>query len=94
VRELAARLEHFSAQIVSCHVVVEAPAGHHRHGEHFDVRLEILVPGRQIVIRRTHRESPEHEDPYLALRDAFRAAKRKLQAYERERETSRRVQLT
>jgi ribosome-associated translation inhibitor RaiA len=89
VRELATRLERFSQQILRCHVVIEAPAGHHQHGEHFDIGLEIVVPGRQIVICRA-RPDPGHEDPYVALRNAFRAATRKLQSYERERSESRR----
>jgi len=94
IRTLAGRLERFSPHITQCHVVVEAPAGHHQQGEHFDVGLEILVPGRQIVIRRARPNDPGHEDPYVALRDAFRAARRKLLAYERERSDPRRVPVT
>jgi ribosome-associated translation inhibitor RaiA len=82
---LATRLEKFSAQILRCHVVIEAPAGHHQQGELFHVSVELSVPGRQIVIRRARPNDPAHEDPYVALRDAFQAARRKLQDYARER---------
>ena len=93
-RVLAQRLERFSQQIIQCHLVVEAPAKHHRQGEPFDVGLEILVPGRQIVIRRPQASDARQQDAYVALRDAFRTARRRLQAYERERADPRRVQLT
>ncbi len=85
IRTLVARLEKFSAQIVRCHIVVEGPAGHHQQGERFAIGVEISVPGRQIVIHRARPSDSGHEDPYVALRDAFFAARRQLQDYERER---------
>jgi cold shock CspA family protein/ribosome-associated translation inhibitor RaiA len=84
-RELAARLEKFSPQIVHCHVVIEAPHRHQHQGELFEVRIDVTVPGKEIAIRRAHPADPSHQDAYVALRDAFRAARRKLQDYVRER---------
>lgn len=84
-RELAARLEKFSPQIMHCHVVIEAPHRHKHQGELYDVRIDITVPGKEIAIRRTRPADHSHEDAYVALRDAFKAARRKLQDYERER---------
>lgn len=85
IRHLAAELEQFSAHIMHFHVVVSAPHHHHRQGNLFDVRLDITVPGAQIAINTENRGSHAHEDVYVALRDAFKAARRKLQDYERER---------
>lgn len=85
IRELATRLDKFSDQIIHCNVVVQAPHRHQQQGELFDVRIDITVPGREIAIRRAHPADHAHEDPYVALRDAFRAARRKLQDYQRER---------
>jgi cold shock CspA family protein/ribosome-associated translation inhibitor RaiA len=84
IRELAVRLERFSEHIMRCHVIVEAPHRHQHQGMLFDVRIDITVTGREIAIRHAHPASHAHEDPYVALRDAFRAARRKLQDYERE----------
>ena len=67
-----------------CHVTVEAPHRHQHQGMLFDVRIDITVTGKEIAIRQAHPASHAHEDPYVALRDAFRAARRKLQDYERE----------
>jgi cold shock CspA family protein/ribosome-associated translation inhibitor RaiA len=84
IRELAERLDHFSDQIMRCHVTVEAPHHHQQQGSLFEVRLDITVPGREIAIRRSHPATHAHEDPYVALRDAFRAARRKLEDYQRQ----------
>lgn len=85
IRELASRLDRFSEHIMRCHVVVEAPHHHQHQGRLFEIRLDITVPGREIAIRRTRPADHSHEDAYVAVRDAFRAARRKLQDYERSR---------
>lgn len=74
IRRLAAKLERLHAGIVSCRVAVEAPPRHKRQGGQFTVRLDIKVPGREIVVNREH-----SEDPYATLRDAFEAAGRQLE---------------
>jgi cold shock CspA family protein/ribosome-associated translation inhibitor RaiA len=85
IRELAARLERYSDQVMGCQVTVEAPHRHGHQGALYDVRIDITVPDREIAIHRAHPRDHSHEDPYVALRDAFRAARRKLQDYERRR---------
>jgi ribosomal subunit interface protein len=74
IRDKAARLEKFHPRIMSCHVVVDELDRHHHQGKQFTVRLDIRVPGHEVVIDRDH-----HEDIYVALRDAFAAAGRKLE---------------
>lgn len=78
IRSKAQKLEEFFAHIVSCHVVVEMPHRHHQQGKQFNVRIDIGVPGNTIVLNRH-----QAEDVYVALRDAFDAAKRQLQEYSR-----------
>lgn len=86
IRELAGKLEKFSHQILRCQVVVEAPHHqHHEQGALFDFQIDIAVPGKEIVIGHTHTRNPAHENAYVALRDAFRAARRQLQDYEKMR---------
>ncbi len=84
IRKLASRLDHFSAHIMRCHVIVEVPHEHHHQGNLFEIGIDITTPGGEFSIRRAHPRTHAHEDPYVALRDAFRAARRKLQDYERE----------
>jgi len=76
IREKAKKLENFFEHIVSCRVVVEMPHNHKHQGKAFNVRLDIGVPGREIVVNRDR-----HEDVYVALRDAFDAVRRQLEDY-------------
>ncbi|MEW6591905.1 MAG: ribosome-associated translation inhibitor RaiA [Pseudomonadota bacterium] len=76
IREKADKLETFFDPIMSCRVVVEMPHQHKHQGKRFNVRLDIGVPGNEIVVNRD-----DHEDVYVALRDGFEAAKRQLKDY-------------
>ena len=78
IRDKAKKLEEFFDHIMSCRVVVEVPHKHHHQGKQFNVRIDIGVPGSEIVVNRDHAE-----DVYVALRDAFDAAKRQLEDYAR-----------
>lgn len=76
IRERAARLAHFHPHIVSCHVSVEMPHKHHQQGRLFNLRIDLRVPGGEIVVNRDH-----GEDVYVALRDAFDAATREIEEF-------------
>lgn len=78
IREKADKLDQFYPGIMSCRVVVEMPGKHKHKGKEFVVRVDMTVPGKEIVINRDH-----HEDVYVALRDAFDVAKRQLEDYAR-----------
>lgn len=84
VRARAAELERFD-RITSCRVLIEAPHRRQQKGQHYHVRIDLTVPGREIVVKRDPTQPRSHEDPYLAIRDAFRAARRQVQDYVRER---------
>ena len=83
VREWVDELETFFDGIVSCRVSIEAPHRHHHQGRLYRVRIEIGVPGERIVVGRSPDEHAAHADPYVALRDTFRAARRQLEDYVR-----------
>lgn len=74
IREKAEKLEAFHPAIVSCKVVVESRDRHKHQGKEFRVRIDLHVPQQEIAINRDH-----HADVYVALRDAFNAAARKLE---------------
>jgi ribosomal subunit interface protein len=78
IRDKAKKLDEFFDNITSCRVVVEVQYKHHHQGRQFNVRIDIGVPGSEIVVNRDH-----DEDVYVALRDAFDAAKRQLEDYAR-----------
>lgn len=78
IREKAAKLEKFYPHIMSCRIVVELPHKHHHQGRLFDVHIDMTVPGGELVVNRV-----ANEDAYVAVRDAFDAAKRQLEDYGR-----------
>ncbi|MFI5401851.1 MAG: HPF/RaiA family ribosome-associated protein [Planctomycetota bacterium] len=84
-RKRAAELERFFDRITSCRVVIEAPHQHQQKGQVYHVRIDLTVPGREIVVNRDPSGHRQHEDLYLAIRNAFRAARRQLQDYVLER---------
>src|SRR6266511_2776959 len=83
VRRRAAKLRAFSERIVSCDVTLEVPHRHQRHGRHYQVRIEVMVPGADLVVRRAPDERSRHQDLYGAIDDAFDNAGRVLQEYVR-----------
>lgn len=81
--EHVAELERFSRRITGCHVVVAQPHRHHRAGRLYSVRIDLVVPGGEIVVNRDQHLDHAHEDVYVALRDAFAAARRRLEDHVR-----------
>ena len=78
LQEKIAKLGRFYNHITFCRVVVDLPEKRKHQGKLFNVRIEIDVPGKEIVIKRDL-----HEDLYVAIRDAFKAASRQLEDYAR-----------
>ena len=83
VRERVDKLETFFGRINACRVVVEAPHRQHRKGKIYHVRIEIGVPGRTLIVDRDPGQHHAHEDVYVAIRDAFDAARRQLEDHSR-----------
>ncbi|MCP3065458.1 ribosome-associated translation inhibitor RaiA [Myxococcus sp. K38C18041901] len=81
IRDHAEKLEQFFDGIVGCHVVVDEPHRHKHQGNHFRVRVDLHVPGKDLVAARDPDEHAAHEDPYQAVTDAFEAVRRQLQHY-------------
>ncbi|MBI4184793.1 MAG: HPF/RaiA family ribosome-associated protein [Proteobacteria bacterium] len=79
IRAKAAELEQFHGRITSCRVVVEAPHRHHHKGRLYAVRVDLTVPGGEVVVDRAHPQDHAHEDVRVAVRDAFDAAARRVE---------------
>ena len=85
IRERAGELERFFDRIISCRVVVECRHPRRQQGNLFRVRIDLKVPGREITVGRDPAAHKAHEDIYVAIRDAFDAARRVLEDHVRER---------
>ena len=74
IREETQKLEDFHSRIVSCHVTVNEFARHKQQGRHFEVRIDLRIPGHEIVVN--HKDD---EDVYVAVREAFASLVRRLE---------------
>ena len=99
IREEAAKLEEFYDRITSCRATIEVPRRYQSGKYQFHVRIDLTVPGAEIVVdheptlysslqrlggeaRAKGKEfSAPHKDVYVAIRDAFKIVRRKLQEY-------------
>jgi hypothetical protein len=48
MRMLGTGLEKFSTQLLQCHVVIEAPHQHSEQGNLFEMRVDAIVPEKQL----------------------------------------------
>jgi len=80
VRAEAEKLEQFHDRITSMRVVVARPQHRHHKGDTYHIRLHITAPGAaDIAISRDPAVTGRHEDVYVTIHDAFKAARRQLQ---------------
>jgi len=79
IQRWAARLDRSYRRILHAAVVVEIPHHHGQQGNRFQIGIELTVPGRNIAVSR----ELGHEDVYVAIAEAFRAARRQLQDHAR-----------
>jgi ribosomal subunit interface protein len=79
IREHAAELDRYHDGIGHCRVVVERPHRHQRQGNLYAVRIDLTIPGHELVVGHESSQDHAHEDVYVAIRDAFDAARRQLQ---------------
>jgi cold shock CspA family protein/ribosome-associated translation inhibitor RaiA len=52
IREEASKLETFYDQIMGCRVALEVPHRHHRRGTPYHIRVDLTLPGKELVIKR------------------------------------------
>ncbi|MDH4161476.1 MAG: HPF/RaiA family ribosome-associated protein [Nitrospirota bacterium] len=80
ILEKLQKLEQFSDRIMGCKVTVEESQRRQHQGKLFSVHIDITTPGKELVVNKV-----ENEDLYVAVRDAFNAAKRQLEEHSRKR---------
>lgn len=83
VRAHAAKLERLHDRLTGCHVIVELPHRRQHQGKVYDVRIDLTLPGDEIAVSRDRSANHAHEDVYVAIRDAFDAARRQLEDHVR-----------
>ena len=79
-REHAHKLELFAPDIMACRVAIDQPQKHQHQGRPFGVRIDLTLPGHELVVNRV-----QNEDVYVALREAFDNMKRQVEDVARQR---------
>jgi cold shock CspA family protein len=101
LREEAEKLSEFYESIMGIRMMVEIPHQHRQQGRRYHIRIDLTVPGGEIVVKheptlygslqqteavkrkKEHEVAAPHKDIYIAIHDAFKAARRQLQDYAR-----------
>ncbi len=79
VAERAARLERHFDRMTNVRVVVSAPNKLAHKGKHFEVKVEIGIPGgAPIIISEEPEGNDARSDLMIAIRNAFDSAERRL----------------
>lgn len=101
VHARAAWLETYYPSIVGCRVLIDVPHRHRTRGRHVNVRVELSLPGEDVVVggeptahrmlqdvqKQAHHKADDleavHKHAEAAIREAFDAARRRLQDFAR-----------
>jgi cold shock CspA family protein/ribosome-associated translation inhibitor RaiA len=79
-------LEQRFGRITACRVVIKGPSERHRKGGAFDISIRLSLPqGREVDIARSEKAWADNRllDPVVAVNDAFKRARRRLQDHAR-----------
>jgi cold shock CspA family protein len=76
IRDKALKLDKFYDQIIGCRVKVDIPHRSRRSGTMYNVRIDITVPGGELIVKR----DPD-EDLHVAIVNSFETAKRRVAEY-------------
>ena len=79
LRRRAEKLDRLYDRITSCRIAVERPSDHHNEGGPYRVRLDITVPGSELIADK------QVESLNVAIRDAFKAAERQVEEFSERR---------
>ena len=79
VRAWLDRLGPLTAPMIAGQVVIEAIDEGRRDDRRYHVRMELTMPEGVVSVGPDHPSNGAHEDVYVAIRNAFRAARRQLE---------------
>jgi len=85
IRQKVSKLEQLCDRITSCRVLIDKhhknTSNLHQKGEPFHIRIDVTVPGQELVVRRDPKDAHVNEDIGVALRDAFDAMANQVREY-------------
>jgi len=86
IRRRAERLGPWTREVTRCEVTVESQDSRHRQGHEYRVKLHVRVPDGEFSAGGRQ----GHEDPVVAMHEAFAALERQIEDWERRRRDAKR----
>jgi ribosome-associated translation inhibitor RaiA len=80
INKWANKLDRAYPEIMTCRVSIEAPSNKKQNGGLYHTRIDIKLPGREIVVNRKPDLHHSYSDAYVSVHDAFKSAQRQLEA--------------
>ncbi len=78
IRNKVKKLNTLYDRTIRCRVVIESPHRHRHQGKLYTIHIYLTLPRSELIIKRK-----PHEDLYVAIRDSFLSARRKLEDFSR-----------
>ncbi len=79
INKWVAKLERAYPTIMSCRVSIEAPSNKKLHGGLYHTKIDITLPGKEVVANNNSDLHHSCTDAYVSIRDAFKSAQRQLE---------------
>ncbi len=80
-RDAIRRLEGVFDRITGCCVVIDQPHRHHRQGNHVQVKIDLKVPGTELVVKREPTAEVAPGDLIGVIHEAFEDLQRQLEQF-------------
>ncbi len=79
VEKRAQKLLRFNDRLLRCRVAIESPHHHHQHGNHYRVRIDLTLPGEEVIVSHAPDERSIDKDVFSAVNHAFDSVRRQVE---------------
>ena len=81
IEQHAEKLKRFAPRLGECQVKVQQSERRHLKGNRYLVHVRVTMPGGEFEASHTLGSERSHEDPYVAVHDAFHVLRRQLEDF-------------
>ena len=81
VEEKFRKVERLYPDLTGCHIMIEQLNQRHQSGNLYHVRIDLFLPGKELVISSSAHDKSARQDLYQTIVDAFETAHRRLDEY-------------
>lgn len=81
IHEAVSRLEGIHDRITSCCVIIDQPHRHHKEGNPYQIRIDLKMPGAELVVKREPPGSVAYGDLSTVIQEAFDDMERQIEEF-------------